>query len=336
MGIKKLYKFLSSFPELIAETEYVDFSGKVIAIDISILLYQVVIAVRNTGEDLVNNKGEIISHILGLFNKTMLLIKRGIIPIYVFDGKPPDIKKKILDARKYIRIRALEKLANAKTREERIKYFKRCVQITQEQIDQAKELLDLMGIPYVNASEEADSQCAYLSRNNLVDAVLTEDLDILTFGSKYIVKNLTSHKLKPIKISLQKILETLDINYKNFVEFCVLLGCDYSNSLSDVNPDILFFYYKKYLNIPDTLRALKCNNFNVYNTDYDKSLKYFLSKNTYKPINRNELKIKKPNIRKLKDLLINKYCLNKFKLNKKLNLLVNNYNNYDKSMIVNL
>ena len=262
---------------------------------------------------------------MGLFNKTMLLIKRGIIPIYVFDGKPPDIKNKILESRKYIRLRALEKLANAKTKSERIKYFKRCVQITQKQINQARELLELMGIPYIVASEEADSQCAYLSKNGFVDGVLTEDLDILTFGSKLIVKNLTSHKNKPVKISLNKILDILGFTYKQFVEFCVLLGCDYCNGLTDVKPNILYYYYKKHLNLPDTLKDIKCNNFNVYDIEYQKAIDYFLSNETFKIIKKIDIQIKKPQINKLTYLLLNKYNLNKHKLKKKINLLKENY-----------
>ena len=57
--------------ELLIEKTQKDFYGKKIAIDISILMYQVVIAIRNSGSDLTNDKGEITSHILGLFNKTL-------------------------------------------------------------------------------------------------------------------------------------------------------------------------------------------------------------------------------------------------------------------------
>ena len=59
MGIKNLLKFLSEYPELIKEKETNEYYGKKIAIDISILMYQVVIAIRNSGSDLTNNKGEI-------------------------------------------------------------------------------------------------------------------------------------------------------------------------------------------------------------------------------------------------------------------------------------
>ena len=150
MGIKNLLKFLSEHPELIKEKDTGQYKGQKIAIDISILMYQVVIAIRNSGSDLTNDKGEITSHILGLFNKTLSFLEKGIIPVFVFDGKPPQLKQKILDTRKQIRKKALEKLSDAQNDADKIKYFKRSVWISKDQMDQCRELLKIMGIPYVN------------------------------------------------------------------------------------------------------------------------------------------------------------------------------------------
>ena len=74
MGIKNLLKLINMYPDLIVEKDFSEYKNKKIAIDISILLYQVVISVRNTGSDLMNSKGEVTSHILGLFNKTIKLL----------------------------------------------------------------------------------------------------------------------------------------------------------------------------------------------------------------------------------------------------------------------
>ena len=82
MGIKNLLKFLSEQPDIIKKINIKEYYGKKIAIDISIILYQIVIAIRNSGADLTNSKGEITSHILGLFNKTINFLDKGIIPIY--------------------------------------------------------------------------------------------------------------------------------------------------------------------------------------------------------------------------------------------------------------
>ena len=75
MGIKNLLKFLNHFPDLVVETDINEYTGKKIAIDISILLYQVVISVRNTGTDLTNKQGEITSHIVKSVTNNIVKLK---------------------------------------------------------------------------------------------------------------------------------------------------------------------------------------------------------------------------------------------------------------------
>jgi len=338
MGIKNLLKFLKEYPNLVKNTNIENYNGLKVAIDISILLYQVVISIRNTGADLTNNKGQITSHILGLFNKTITLLKRNIIPIYVFDGSPPDLKNNVLNNRKNNRLKAYEKMLNAKTEEERIKYFKRCVNITSEQIIQSQELLDLMGVPYIIANEEADSQCAYLSKKGLVDGVYTEDMDILTFGAKKIIRNLTSYKKNTIEISLSEILEKLELNYENFIDFCILLGCDYCNGLNDIHPNIIFKYFKETKNIDATLQLLRNNGFRVpERIDYERSKKYFLDCNSNKYIDFKNINLRKPNIDDLEKKLVEDYSLIKSKIDKKLLFLQDFYDSKnDIKNVINL
>ena len=329
MGIKNLLKFLSSYPNLLVEKNPSDYNNKKIAIDISILIYQVVIAIRNSGSDLTNDKGEITSHILGLFNKTLSFLEKGIIPVYVFDGKPPQLKQKILDTRKMIRKKAMIRLEDNDISDiDRIKYFKRCVSITREQIDQCRELLELMGIPYIDAIEEADAQLSYLCKTNMVYAVLTEDMDILTFGSPRIIRNLTSSKKIPLEIELNKVLETLNITYEQFTELCILFGCDYCPSMSEIKPNIIYEIYMKHKNIEMTLNCLRELNYNVPDSfEYIEAKKYFISNENI--INTtNDFKLKEPQIEKLLELLVNKYGLIKYKVVNKLNRLTTIYSKY--------
>ena len=318
MGIKNLLKFLSDYPELIKEKEANEYYGKKIAIDISILMYQVVIAIRNSGSDLTNNKGEITSHILGLFNKSLSFLEKGIIPIFVFDGKPPQLKQKILDNRKQIRKKALEKLLDAQNDADKIKYLKRSVLISKEQMDQCRELLTLMGIPYINAPEEADSELSYLCKSNLVYAVLTEDMDILTFGSPKIIRNLTSSKKTPIEIDLEQVLSRLSITYEQFIELCILFGCDYCPNFTDVKYNIMFELYSKHKNIEKTLEELKQKNYIIPEKfEYQSAKQYFIN-SLHNEVSSEELKLKKPDTEKLIELLVNKYGLIKYKVVNKL------------------
>ena len=328
MGIKNLLKFLSDYPEVIKAKDPGDFYSKKIAIDISILMYQVVIAIRNSGSDLTNDKGEITSHILGLFNKTLSFLEKGIIPVYVFDGKPPQLKQKILDVRKQIRRKALEKLSDAQNEEDKIKYLKRSVWISKEQMDQCRELLTFMGISYINAPEEADSQLSYLCKENLVYAVLTEDMDILTFGSPKIIRNLTSSKKIPLEIELDKVLKQLDFTYEQFIELCILFGCDYCPNLNDIKYNVMFEAYNKHKNIESTLVELKSHGYNIPEKfDYHDAKKYF-SNSTHTPVEKEYLKLRKPESEKIIELLVGKYGLIKYKVINKVIKLNEYYNKF--------
>ena len=326
MGIKNMLKFLSEFQDIIKDKNIKDYYGKKIAIDISILIYQFVIAVRSSGSDLTNDKGDITSHLLGLFNKTLSFLEKGIIPVYVFDGTPPLLKQKTLNIRKQIRNKALEKLVDAKTDLDKIKYLKRSVKITRKQIDQCRELLDLMGIPYINAPEEADSELAYLCKENLVYAVLTEDMDILTFGSPRIIRNLTSNKKEPIEIELNDILTKLNITYDNFVELCILFGCDYCVNIHDVKPINIFNIYMKHKNITDTINELKeLSLINLDTFEYLEAKTYFVN-SIHSNITKDDMQLKKPNIDKLIDFLVIKCGFIKSKIVYKVDKINNYYN----------
>lgn len=323
MGIKNLLKFLNNYDNIVDVIDYDNFNGEKIAIDISIILYQVIIAIRNSGADLTNQQGYITSHILGLFNKTISLLKKNVVPIYVFDGIPPDFKKNTIDARKDIKKKAYLKYESSTDPDEKIKYFKRTVSISQEQFNDCRELLKLMGIPYIDAPCEADSQCAYLVKKNIAQSVITEDMDILTFGSNKIYRNFSSRNKSTLKIELKKVLEKLDLTYEQFVEFCILLGCDYCDKIKDIHPDEIYQYYYKFKNLDLTIDYLKKNNINVPDVkNYNEIKDYFINpplKEEY------DLNLSKPEIKKLENILVNKYGLIKSKLSSKLLYLDNNY-----------
>lgn len=126
-------------------------------------LYQFLIAVRSEGAQLTSVDGETTSHLLGAFYRTIRLIENGIKPVYVFDGKPPDLKSGELNKRQEKRAeaqKALEKATEVGDATEIDKFNRRLVKVTKQHTEEVKQLLSLMGVPYIDAPCEAEAQCA--------------------------------------------------------------------------------------------------------------------------------------------------------------------------------
>lgn len=101
------------------------------------------------------------------------------------------------------------------------------VSVTKEMQEQTKQLLRLMGVPVVEAPCEAEATCAHLAKTGAVYAAATEDADALTFGAKFLVRNLftTDPKKKPmLEVDLSRVLFQLDIDMEKFIDFCILSG----------------------------------------------------------------------------------------------------------------
>jgi flap endonuclease-1 len=102
-------------------------------------------------------------------------------------------------------------------------------------MDQCKEILRAMGIPVIESPEESDSQCANLTKNDIVYGVGSEDMDILTFGSKKLLRNISSSKKNEIiEYDLVKVLEELKYTNEQFIDLCILLGCDYVDHIDGI------------------------------------------------------------------------------------------------------
>ena len=314
MGIKGLNKFIQIYaPSAITELSVADLKNQTIAFDTSILIYQFVIAIRNTGVDLTNNEGKITSHIHAIIMKTLSFLKKQINPVYVFDGKPPQIKMDTLKERSKNRQAAITQLNDETTpinNEQKIKLLKQSVVITGKQMEQCKEVLRLIGIPVIDALEEADPQCALLSKLHLVDAVASEDMDLLTFGVEKLLKSVNSTKIT--QITLKKILSETKLTQDQFIDLCILMGCDYAPTIEGVGMNKAYILIKKYGSIDQivNLPVLKIGQ-SVIHISSEFKEKYQTARNYFKnpPVNNNfdEIKWNKPDFEKLKNLLITKY-----------------------------
>src|SRR5205085_1763017 len=126
---------------------------------------------------------------------------------------------------------------------------KRTIRVSKEQTEDAKKLLQLMGVPIVEAPSEAEAQCAELCRSGKVYGTGTEDMDALTFGTTILLRHLTfseARKLPIQEIDLKKVLEGMGVTMDQFIDICILCGCDFTDSIKGIGPKKAFQYIKKY------------------------------------------------------------------------------------------
>ncbi|XP_017078139.1 flap endonuclease 1 [Drosophila eugracilis] len=270
MGILGLSKLIADLaPQAIRESEIKNFFGRKVAIDASMCLYQFLIAVRSEGAQLATVNGDPTSHLMGMFYRTIRLLDNGIKPVYVFDGKPPDLKSGELAKRAERREeaeKALKAATDAGDDAEIEKFNRRLVRVTKEHAREAKELLSLMGVPYVDAPCEAEAQCAALVKAGKVYATATEDMDALTFGSTKLLRYLTYSEARkmPVKeFSYEKLLEGLSINSREFIDLCILLGCDYCESIKGIGPKRAIELINNYRDIETILDNLDTSKYTV-------------------------------------------------------------------------
>lgn len=218
---------------------------------------------------LTNADGETTSHIQGLFNRTIRFMTEGIRPVYVFDGKPPTIKSGELGKRKEKREKAEAALKQATEEgnvEEQDKQSKRLVRAGQKENEDCRKLLELMGIPVIRAPCEAEAQAAALARNGVVYAAATEDMDALTFKTPILLRKMTfanASKAMIQTMNYQKALEGLGLTHDQFVDLCILLGCDYCDSIKGIGPKTALKLVKEHGNIETILKHIDRNKHQV-------------------------------------------------------------------------
>lgn len=270
MGIKGLNAIvMENAPLAIRKSDIKSFFGRKVAIDASMSLYQFLIAVRqNDGTQLLNDNGETTSHLMGIFYRTLRMIDNGIKPVYVFDGKPPVLKKFELDKRSERRKETELKLAEATDLNEKIKQERRLVKVTKQHNDEAKHLLTLMGIPYVEAPSEAEAQCAELAKAGKVYAAASEDMDTLCYRTPYLLRHLTFSEAKkePIQeLDTEKILQSLNLSIEQFIDLGILLGCDYIESIKGIGPVTALKLIKEHGSLDSIVKYIQENNNNNNN-----------------------------------------------------------------------
>ncbi|MFW5746219.1 MAG: flap endonuclease-1 [Nanoarchaeota archaeon] len=219
-------------------------SGRVIAIDTFNFLYQFLATIRGPdGAPLTNAQGDVTSHLVGLFSRTIRLVQAGIKPVFIIDGEAPDLKKKERQRRSQLKEEAQKEFEVAKERrdfEAMKKFASRTSKLTRPMVDDAIEVISAMGLPHVLAPSEGEAQAAFMACQEDVDAIASQDFDSLLFGAPVIIRNLSitgkrRHTkqmgyttIMPEEITLSEVLNSLGIDQDQLIVLGILTGTDFN------------------------------------------------------------------------------------------------------------
>ncbi|MFH1506213.1 MAG: flap endonuclease-1 [archaeon] len=221
-----------------------DLHGKKLAVDGQNQLYMFLSNIRQAdGSLLMDSKGQVTSHLMGILNRFSNILENGIKPVFVFDGETPKLKHAERERRKGIKIEAQKKFEEAKQKEdldEMKKYAARTSRLTSEMIEEAKALIKAMGMPIVQAPTEGEAQAAYMAQKGDVYAVMSQDADCFLFGAPRLIKNLTISRrrkkigtqtyktMNPEMVSLADNLNELQLQQDQLIVLAMLVGTDFN------------------------------------------------------------------------------------------------------------
>ena len=250
------------------KTQIESFTSKIVAIDAYNAIYQFLAIIRGPeGLHLTDSQGRTTSHLTGLLYRNINFLSMGIKPVYVFDGKPPSLKTAEIERRKLGKKEATIKYEKAKAEgdlESARKYAQQTTSMQDTMVEDSKHLLDLFGIPHIQASADGEATAAYLNKIGKADAVASQDFDCVLFGAKKLVRNFTNSgrrkipnrntyvDIEPEIISYQKNLDALGITGNQLIDIGILVGTDFNpDGFERIGPKTALKLIKEYGKLED-------------------------------------------------------------------------------------
>ncbi len=295
------------------EIKFEDLKGKKVAVDFSNMAYQFLASIRQPdGTPLQNSQGKTTSHLQGILSRVSNLTEKEIKLAFVFDGKPPLLKVKELEARAHRKVLAKQKYDTAMQEDnvdDAYKYSKQTIRLTKEMKEESQELLEAMGFPCIQAPQEAEAQTAYMTKKNDVFAAASSDYDSLLFGCPRSIRNLTLAQKRRLRggkyvytflelMKLEKIKKELVINQEQLIAIGILTGTDFNRGgIKGIGPKKAIKLVKEKKTIKNIFKDLEC--------DFDPEEIYNIF--TKMPIEEKyKLVWKQPNEKRLLNLLVDK------------------------------
>nr|XP_027237232.1 uncharacterized protein LOC113828451 [Penaeus vannamei] len=212
MGVKDLWSLVSPTGEVLPLTAL---EGKAVAIDLSCWVV----------DCQALHLGHVARpHLRNLFFRTMALLNNGVLPVFVLEGDAPSMKWNTINSRNQ---RNFHSSANPTGKNSSVKTGKRSR--FKSVLKECRELLDMLGVPWVQASGEAEATCAALNYHNMVEGVISQDSDVFLYGGQTVFRNFTANQSKATveKFSMHLLEEHLKLTRGGLILLALLLGCDY-------------------------------------------------------------------------------------------------------------
>lgn len=256
------------------EVKLEDIRGKIVAIDAYNALYQFLSIIRQPdGTPLKDNTGKVTSHLSGLLYRTSNLVELGIKPVYVFDGKPPMLKVEQIERRRQVKEAAKIQYDKAVAKGDMVKarkFAQATASMKDYMKDDAQRLLELMGLPWVQAPSEGEAQAARMNRRGDADYCASQDYDSLLFGAPILLRNVTvsGRRKLPSKniyidvvpeiFMLDKILRECEITYEQLIDVGILIGTDFNpDGIKGLGPKTALKLIQKHGTVENALPYIK-------------------------------------------------------------------------------
>ncbi|NXO79331.1 GEN endonuclease, partial [Sitta europaea] len=186
--------------------------GKTLAVDLSLWVCEAQTVKKMVG---VVTK----PHLRNLFFRFSFFTSMGIKLVFVMEGEAPRLKAGTMSKRNEMRYGPSKKAGAVRTGRSLFKaMLKECL-----------ELLECLGVPWVQAAGEAEAMCAYLNVKGLVDGCITNDGDVFLYGAQTVYRNFAMNAKDPHldSYTMSSIKEKLGCDRESLIGLAVLLGCDY-------------------------------------------------------------------------------------------------------------
>jgi 5'-3' exonuclease len=306
MGIKGLYPFIrKNFPDEYKVVHLSEYSYKKIAIDISLYVYKY---------KSVNPRIWLSMFI----NLICCLRKNNVHCVFIYDTGFPEekkvehekrkeqrekLKQKIFDLEQSLELyhntgeitNTIKELAKKKgseaynilTEDINMIYFERELEKIRDQavsassgdFEKTKELFRVLDVPYFNAVTEGEATCAKLCRLGKVEASLSEDSDLIAYGSPIVLSKIDTKEETCIEVNYKKLLKKMNWNRNQFTDFCIMCGTDYNKNIPRVGCESAYKLIDKYKSIEE---VEKNTNYDISILNHVRSREILRNPKTYK------------------------------------------------------